>query len=130
MTEIRLHQSYTRWWFATIPTALVSYLLDGPVWLTAGALIVAAVVELVAAFVRRKLGDTLSEHIWALIRGRPGLIPLALGLAVWLVWAALSLFPASRHLTEAVGWDVGLGALALGVTASLIVHFAFRGRFG
>lgn len=130
MKTAPLHASYTRWWFATLPTALVSYLLDGPVWLTAGALALAAVVELVAAFIRRKLGDTLSEHVWALIRGRPGLIPLVVGLAVWLVWTPLTLFPRSRHLTEAVGWDVGLAALATGVGLSLIIHFAFRGRYG
>jgi F0F1-type ATP synthase membrane subunit a len=125
-----LHSGYTYWWFATIPTALVSYLLGGPTWLTAGALLVAAVVELVAAFVRKDLGDTLSEHVWALIRGRPGLVPLVAGLAVWLVWVSLQLLPASRHLVEAVGWDVGTAALALGVTLSLLVHFVFQGRYG
>jgi hypothetical protein len=130
-----LHVSYSRWWAATIPTAVVSYLLGGPAWLTGGALAIAAVVEIVAAVVRRKPGDTLSEHIWIIARTWPALWSLVAGLAVALVWLPLTLLPGTRGTAARVleltgGLDPAVVALALGTLLWLVVHFGARGRFG
>ena len=130
-----LHVSYSRWWAATIPTAIVSYLLGGPDWLTGGALAIAAVVELVAAFVRRRLGDTLSEHVWFVTRAKPALWPLAAALIVVLVWLPVTLLPRAKDVEALVlGWtggaDPAVLALALGVVLWLVVHFGLRGRYG
>lgn len=130
MTDTGLHQSYTRLWIATIPTALLAYLLGLPEWTYATPLAIAAGVEVIAAFIRRKTGDTLTEHIKVLLKDRPALIPLVLGFSVWLVWTALSILPPGRHLVEMVGWDVGLAALAAGVLGWLLCHLPVGGRFG
>jgi hypothetical protein len=124
-----LHQSYTRWYFATLPPALVSYLLGWPTWVTGGFLAVAALVELVAVAVRKKEGDSLSEHLWVLI-DKPAFVPLVLGFCVWLVWTPMALFPASRPITEAVDYDVGLIAFGSGTLTWLLIHIIFRGRYG
>lgn len=135
MTTAPLHRSYSRWWLATIPTAVVSHLLGGPAWLTGGALAIAAVVELVAAFVRRTMGDTLSEHVWFVVRAKPALYPLALGLAVWLVWVPMTLLPGTADTAATVlewtrGADPGVLAIAGGVVGWALLHFGLRGRWG
>lgn len=125
---MKLHRSYSTWWAVLIPSALLSDLLGWPV-VTAVALVLAGIVEVVALH-RRKLGDTLSEHVWKLIENRPAVVPPALGFSVWLVWTSLKLIPASADFAAGVEWPVGVLAFGVGVLGWLIPHFAFRGKYG
>lgn len=127
---MNLHESYTRWWLATLPPALLAYLAGLPSWVVGGFLAIAAVVELVAVAVRKGPGDTLSEHLWAILTGRPAFIPLVIGFCVWLVWTPLTLIPRTRFIVEAVGFDLGLVAFATGTLLWLLIHILFSGRYG
>lgn len=124
-----LHRSYTFWWLIAIPGALAAYFMAWPSWVLASFLAVGAVVEFIAVR-RSKPGDTLSEHLWTTTRDKPAMVPMALGFGVWLIWAPLTLFPAGETVVRAVGFDLGLWAIAVGVLAWLVVHFAFGGKYG
>ena len=73
------------------------------------------------ALVRRKKGDTLSEHVWAFQSGWARLL-LVSGFTVWLCvrFAELGNGPP----------DVGRIALAVGLCGWLLPHFWWKGRNG
>lgn len=57
------------------------------IWFTIGwiIIIVAALALETAALLRKKRGDTFSEHAWALLRKSPVIWFTLLGLLIWLV---------------------------------------------
>jgi len=119
---------HTAFWPAVTLSLVALDLLGWEVAATA-VLVVAILAELRGGL-NKHADDTWSEWVWSMIGGRPALIPVTIGFAVWLPWQFLELAPGGGSVVEAVGWDLGLGTLAAGTALTLAAHFIFRGRFG
>lgn len=126
---MKLHAAYTQWYAILLPLALLSDLMG---WNGATATLLggAAVVELVAVFIRRKGGDSWSEHNWGLTAKYPAFMPISVAHVIWLVWTALKLFPATAPAIAATKYEWGLIAMGVGVLWWAIDHMVNRGRRG
>lgn len=112
---------------------IVADVLAWPV-VTVALLGIFVIYELLAAFKLKAKGDTWSEFNWSLVKKRPALIPPVLGGAVWLVWQFVEVSAyfggPGAEIVQAVGFDLGFWALVSTGTLWLLIHMAFRGRYG
>lgn len=90
------------------------------------ALAIFLVIEGVAVG-RPKLGDTLSEHVWAFYGSKPARIPLIVGASLFF---AARLYEIRGAVLTVGTIDVGRACLVLGVVGWIIPHFLSRGRLG
>lgn len=118
-----MHKSYSIAW-ALILVSGVWLELHGAtrrerlVWL-----LFLAAVEAVAV-VRRKAGDTASEHVWLWARGGGARAAQAAVFGVWIAWNVYAVSPAPAPSF------VGPGLLALSLAAWLAPHFYSIGSDG
>lgn len=90
------------------------------------ALVIFLAVEGIAIG-RPRLGDTLSEHVWAFYGSKKGRIPLLVGASLFF---AVRLYEIRTSPVVLGELDLGRAFLVAGLVGWLIPHFVTRGRTG
>lgn len=120
-----IHRSYAIWWAVIWAFAPVLELLGVPDWAFGIWVGVFMTVEVVAAFVRQKRGDTWSEMAWFIGGEKKAKRALVTVLTTYIGWRAYALMP----FAVAPDW-VGPGILLCAFIVWIIPHIWLLGRHG